>query len=692
MALKVHVTLRSVFLVILLSIMKIVIGAEEDRSCPHYGLNFRGRCFWFVDISTSWYEAGHLCRRLYGDRVTLVTIKDKETNDFIRSQWQRGFWIGLHEAHGETIWRWLDNTEPANGNYQNWEGGATPPSRYGNRNCGLMKPGSPLWTDYDCGSNAFFVCAELPSAPMCPHGGIFFRDRCFWRGTRQLSWEAANQACQDDFGPETRLAVARDAETNLFLSRLAGRYIWLGLSDRTEEGVWKWIDGAPLEYQKWAYNEPNNQGGNENCATLKYPDARWNDLPCGDPVSESDRVTTTMSYICAIPPCYEAADSSGDEPVTVSNQEVQIIDHSICARTECTQHCVNGGACNSTGQCICSKQYPGMTCNLDEWEVEMENELVNTTTGSTLTLKCKVNLPVDHISSLTWSKCEPAFLPQYRLTITDSLSQGYSILQISDVSFSDAGQYHCKVVLSFRDTTIPVARTTLVNVTEGSTPVPTTKLTSERTTTEESRTSQPVSTTTPVTKRTTTRETSTPLSTTNPTTERTTLKGTSTPLSTTKPTTERTTLKEGSTPVPTTKLTSERTTTEESRTSQPVSTTTPVTKRTTTRGTSTPLSTTKPTTERTTLKAFEETFISPSKLTVGRASTKQEERTRKEIQNKSAQRYDNRPAGGTSALIVILFITTTLLLVTVVVLMKKIKSMERRSSEESGLIELNENP
>lgn len=34
----------------------------------------------------------------------------------------------------------------------------------------------------------------------------------------------------------------------MFLSRLVYPGIWLGLSDKGEEHVWKWIDEAPLEY------------------------------------------------------------------------------------------------------------------------------------------------------------------------------------------------------------------------------------------------------------------------------------------------------------------------------------------------------------------------------------------------------------------------------------------------------------
>lgn len=97
--------------------------------------------------------------------------------------------------------------------------------------------------------------------------------------------------------------------------------------------------------------------------------------------------------------------------------------------------------------------------------MELENESVNTTTGSTFTLKCTVNLPVDHIYSLEWISWEPAFLPHGRYTIKDSFSQGYSILKISDVSFADAGQYRCKVILLLRNDKKHVATTASVTVT-----------------------------------------------------------------------------------------------------------------------------------------------------------------------------------------------------------------------------------
>ena len=36
--------------------------------------------------------------------------------------------------------------------------------------------------------------------------------------------------------------------------------IWIGLNDRDEEMQWKWSDGQPYEFKKWAGNEPNTHG------------------------------------------------------------------------------------------------------------------------------------------------------------------------------------------------------------------------------------------------------------------------------------------------------------------------------------------------------------------------------------------------------------------------------------------------
>jgi len=78
------------------------------------------------------------------------------------------------------------------------------------------------------------------------------------------------------------LVTINDAEENLFVSniflknspwsiRAAASDIennhWIGLSDKDNEGTYRWISGEPVTYTNWASNEPNNfNNGNQASA------------------------------------------------------------------------------------------------------------------------------------------------------------------------------------------------------------------------------------------------------------------------------------------------------------------------------------------------------------------------------------------------------------------------------------------
>lgn len=48
-----------------------------------------------------------------------------------------------------------------------------------------------------------------------------------------------------------------------------GRRTWIGY--KITNGLWQWSDGGQTnpETTEWAPNQPNNTGGNENCAEIQ---------------------------------------------------------------------------------------------------------------------------------------------------------------------------------------------------------------------------------------------------------------------------------------------------------------------------------------------------------------------------------------------------------------------------------------
>ena len=96
------------------------------------------------------------------------------------------------------------------------------------------------------------------------------------------------------------------------LGDLCGKWCWIGASDETDEGQWRWVTGEPWAYSRWCAEEPNNLN-NEDYAELdgncsRCSDSAWNDT-AGKTSSyyllETDggqAVTATveyMRYVCS---------------------------------------------------------------------------------------------------------------------------------------------------------------------------------------------------------------------------------------------------------------------------------------------------------------------------------------------------------------------------------------------------------
>ncbi|MGD8474960.1 MAG: C-type lectin domain-containing protein [Anaerolineae bacterium] len=105
-----------------------------------------------------------------------------------------------------------------------------------------------------------------------------------------LDWSAARDAAaarsyEGTFG---HLAAITDAEEEAFVvntfPEIDVNYVWLGASDKANEGNWQWITGEDWSYADWALGEPNG-GVIENCLDFGDYSTQWNDESCERPLN-----------------------------------------------------------------------------------------------------------------------------------------------------------------------------------------------------------------------------------------------------------------------------------------------------------------------------------------------------------------------------------------------------------------------
>ncbi|XP_034003332.1 CD209 antigen-like protein C [Trematomus bernacchii] len=120
----------------------------------------------------------------------------------------------------------------------------------------------------------------------CPEGWKKFGSSFYLFSTVYASWEQSRHNCT---ARGAHLVIVDSDEEQYFLDAMISNFsmikgdTWIGLSDREEEGTWKWVDGSPLTLTLWVKGEPNNGGvGEEDCAVIKPDTKRWNDQTCKD--------------------------------------------------------------------------------------------------------------------------------------------------------------------------------------------------------------------------------------------------------------------------------------------------------------------------------------------------------------------------------------------------------------------------
>lgn len=132
-------------------------------------------------------------------------------------------------------------------------------------------------------------------------GEVFFPDNnhLYEYVSSTLTWTSAKTAAEalSKYGASGYLVTVESQSENDFVAARLSNAGWMGASDSAVEGAWRWVTGPESgtqfwsgasggstvggRYANWSSLEPNDSGGNEDCAQfLAGGSGKWNDLPC----------------------------------------------------------------------------------------------------------------------------------------------------------------------------------------------------------------------------------------------------------------------------------------------------------------------------------------------------------------------------------------------------------------------------
>ncbi|XP_072923100.1 C-type lectin-like [Hemitrygon akajei] len=130
---------------------------------------------------------------------------------------------------------------------------------------------------------------QLSSGP-CDENWFHFSllNSCYQFFSDKKTWMAAEDFC-NQLPYSGHLASMNSSIHNSFMSDVVSAVdenkplAWIGLNDRSEEGIYTWSDGSSYSYRNWSQGEPNDGGHNEDCVHIHYSGSpEWNDYPCGN--------------------------------------------------------------------------------------------------------------------------------------------------------------------------------------------------------------------------------------------------------------------------------------------------------------------------------------------------------------------------------------------------------------------------
>jgi C-type mannose receptor len=240
-------------------------------------------------------DAESECERMRG---RLATIENATENSAllsaIGSPWGygSGIWLGCSDAEKEGSWV-CDGRPMA---FTNWASGQ-PDNASALDDCAEWLSDTGQWNDLSCDRHLGFLCRGDASL-RCTGRTVRVGSSVFCAHSELADWDGAAKACESSGGKLATIATREESGAIFEALKLPSAIpsweplegVWIGLTDRAQEGSFQWVSHAPTRFARWMTGQPNDANGGEDCATFTLGDGTWNDADCGRP----------LPYVCEL--------------------------------------------------------------------------------------------------------------------------------------------------------------------------------------------------------------------------------------------------------------------------------------------------------------------------------------------------------------------------------------------------------
>ncbi|XP_039999154.1 macrophage mannose receptor 1-like [Xiphias gladius] len=234
----------------------------------------------------TWPQAEASCQQ---QGASLVSITDPHEQAFLAALLgfrRHKLWIGLvlDQEHG---WQW-SNGKPFR--YLKWSTGNPLPNP--GHSCAFLDfAGQQAWQSSSCGKKLGYICYKggVPPTPpqieqgSCSNPWIPYNGHCFQLMRTPQTWTNAQKACRKENGD---LASIRNVEDQSFVISQVGYAstdeLWIGLNDRTTEGLFEWSDHSTVSFTSWEFGKPDVATDAEDCVLIRGQNGNWADRSCDE--------------------------------------------------------------------------------------------------------------------------------------------------------------------------------------------------------------------------------------------------------------------------------------------------------------------------------------------------------------------------------------------------------------------------